>query len=845
MTVSFKLVTPPESLKNLDVRLLAWTTTPWTLPSNLALAVSVDIDYQCLVVDGICYIAADMAPFFKDIYKLHKIEDENYDISAAVPGRELVNLNYEPLFPYFKNHTNAFTVLDGSNFVTASDGTGIVHMAPGFGEDDFQLCKANGIEVVCPITNEAKFSSEIRDFAGMFVFDANEHIIIKLKQDKSWIKTDQYVHNYPHCWRTDTPLIYRAMPSWYLAVSQFSKRMVELSSEINWVPAHAKEQFTNWLANATDWSISRNRFFGTPIPVWQSDDPAFPRIDVYGSIAELERDFGVAINNLHRPVVDELVRPNPDDPTGKSMMRRVPEVLDCWFESGSMPFASEHYPFKSASAYPERLPADFIVEYTAQIRGWFYTLMVMSTALFDMIPFKNAICHGVVLDADGKKLSKRLNNYIDPCVVMDSYGSDALRFLMLSSPVMSGGALFIDKEQRLISDVMRLHIKPIWNAYSFLIMYANIDQVELTLWEPTQPGFDRFIYIKMCETIGAIRAAIENYKIDAAYKSVSDFFDTLNNWYIRRNKPRFWEHGDKDAYNTLYTVLNNMILAIAPLLPLLAETIYAGLNHNAELNNADNSVHMQDFPSSNLVAMHYDDDLMQNMEFTRAVCNAALAVRNKNKIRVRQPLASMVIAGDSLKLTDDFIRIIQDEINVKKIFFDSDVAKYCVIKPKVNFPLVAKRIPGAVKNILKNLSNWQYLEGGKIRFGDEILSADEADIVVNPIVNATSGVMPGNKSLVVLDLQITDELWNEGVARDVVRSIQTARQGGMDITDRIITYLSIDDEKTRKACELWMDYIMKQTLSIALHLTHIPDDMVGLRFDIESQPILLGIKKAL
>lgn len=603
VTVKFELEKIPEFLKEFNTKkvfLLAWTTTPWTLPSNLALAVGQNIDYAAICNSNDSnnpeiYILAESA------LEKYKKEFPESQAIKKIKGNDLLKLSYKPLFSYFldhekiKNNLNCFTVLSG-DFVTTEDGTGIVHMSPGFGEDDQALCKANGIPTICPVDEGGKFTSEIFDLENLSlkhrqVFETNDDIIKYLKSQGTWLKTEQYFHNYPHCWRTDTPLIYKAVPSWYVEVTKIKDQMVANNQQINWIPENIKDgQFGKWLEGARDWSISRNRFWGCPVPVWKSNNPEYPRIDVYGSLSELEKDFGrLPLDeqgqvNLHRPFIDELTRNNPDDPTGKSKMVRITDVLDCWFESGSMPFAQAHYPFENKEWFENNFPADFITEYLAQTRGWFYTLMVLSTALFGKPPFKNVICHGTILDEHSQKLSKRLKNYADPLEIFSSYGSDAMRFYMISQPVMKGQELRIDKDGKAIRDCLRLTIKPLINAYNFFCLYANSDGItaeRLNSSSKIENIMDRYILAKLKSTVSAIDKAMLEYDTPSACHEFVGFFEVLNNWYIRRSRQRFWKSAiDQDkiqAYNTLYTALVVMCEAAAPLLPFTTEKVWRDL----------------------------------------------------------------------------------------------------------------------------------------------------------------------------------------------------------------------------------------------------------------------------
>ncbi len=608
VTVKFELEEVPEFLKQHDsarISLVAWTTTPWTLPSNLGLAVGKNIDYAAIKKGGEILILAEglIEKFSKDFGELEKV--------ASCKGTDLVGLKYKPLFPYLANHEktqnnkNVFTVLHG-DFVTTEEGTGIVHMAPGFGEDDQLLCKANGIPTLCPVDEGGKFTPEIFDIPDSFekgdgaqsatedsssqslslkgrqVFDTNDDIIKYLKGTGAWLKTEQYLHNYPHCWRTDTPLIYRAVSSWYVKVTDIKDRMVELNQGINWIPSHIKDgQFGKWLEGARDWSITRNRFWGCPVPVWKSESG---KIKVFGSVAELEKVAGKKIDNLHRPYIDEIVF----EENGETY-RRVTDVLDCWFESGSMPYAQVHYPFENKEHFEQNFPADFITEYVAQTRGWFYTLMVLSTALFDRAPFKNVICHGTILDEKSQKLSKRLKNYADPLEIFSTFGSDAMRFYMISQPVMRGQELRIDKDGKAIRDTLRLSIKPLINAFNFFCLYANADGIKANRIEYKKDLsniLDRYILAKLKATVSKIDGSMTNYDTVAACEEFIQFFEALNNWYIRRNRQRFWKKAEEnifdqdkqDAYNVLYTVLVSMCETAAPLLPFTSEFVWKSLH---------------------------------------------------------------------------------------------------------------------------------------------------------------------------------------------------------------------------------------------------------------------------
>ena len=771
LTVSFQLET--------GEKILAWTTTPWTLPSNLALAVGPDVDYAVMAhPDGNKYIlaAARLGGYEKEL--------EGAEQVTTLKGAELVGRRYTPLFPFFADTENAFQVL-GAEFVTTEDGTGVVHMAPGFGEDDQNECNAAGIPTICPMDEHGQYTAEITPWVGRHVFDANPDVIKSLKEMGVVMRHDTYNHSYPHCWRCAEPLVYRAVSSWFVQVTAFRDRMVELNQNINWTPEHIKDgTFGKWIGNARDWAISRNRFWGSPIPVWKSDDPTYPRIDVYGSIEDLSRDFGVEVNDLHRPGIDNLVRPNPDDPTGKSMMRRVPEVLDCWFESGSMPFAQVHYPFENREWFENHYPGDFIVEYIGQTRGWFYTLHVLATALFDRPSFVSCVSHGIVLGDDGAKMSKSLRNYPDPMAVFDSHGADAMRWYLLSSPILRGGDFSVtDVGMR---DTVRQVLLPLWNSYYFLSLYANAEGKSGSVRTDSTNVLDQYVLSKLADTIDSVTTSMDSYDLFAACQTIRTFLDVLTNWYIRRSRDRFWA-GDQDAIDTLHTVLDYITKISAPLLPLITDEISAGLN------GADApSVHLADWPTS--AALPRDVALVASMDMVRDVCSSALSVRKANSRRVRLPLASLTVASPNATSLQNYLDIVKDEVNVREVLLTADVDSVASHELQVVPAVVGPRLGKNTQQVIVAVKKGEWTqEGDTILVAGETLQPGEYALKLVTKSDSASAPLPGGAGVVLLDITLTPELEAEGLARDVVRAVQQARRDAdLNVSDRIVLTLGAD-----------------------------------------------------
>ncbi|MBA3603082.1 MAG: isoleucine--tRNA ligase [Parachlamydiaceae bacterium] len=831
LTVAFELLEQPGTF------VLAWTTTPWTLVSNLALMVGPAIEYVKIneIVSGKNYILAKsrLAATFK--------APTDYSILEEFPGKELDGKKYHPLFSYFaaKASEGAFRIIMEDS-VSLEDGTGVVHSAPAFGELDFYACQREKISLVCPVDSNGRFTDEIPEYTGLFVKDADKQIIKRLKEQGCIFHHTTLHHRYPFCWRSDTPLIYKAVTTWFVAVEKIKEALLASNEQIHWMPAHIKTgRFGKWLEGARDWAISRNRYWGTPLPIWRTEDGS---LLIIGSVAELEKATGATVTDLHRHFIDDLTI----EKEGK-VYRRVPEVFDCWFESGSMPYAQNHYPFENKELVENSFPADFIGEGLDQTRGWFYTLTILSTALFNKPAFKNAIVNGIILASDGAKMSKRLRNYPDPSIVVQKYGADAIRLYMMHSPAVRADDLcFLESGVEL---VLRQILIPLWNAYSFFITYARIYK-----WTPPEnfekpsAEIDRWILSTLHKLVKDVQEGMDEYDLNRAVEPFIGFIDQITNWYIRRSRRRFWDEkasSDRDdAFATLYQVLITLTKVIAPFVPFISEAIYSNLRRASD----PDSVHLCLFPE--YIPTYRDENLEAAMDIVQTVVSLGHSVRKEHKLKVRQPLACAYIATTNdraLRLLEEHAQLIADELNVKEVLFTRDENQFVLLKAKPNFRMLGKKVGKLMRSVQAAIDTLDYSLLEELLKGNEIgLLVEGETIQISPQeveVERTvhEGMVAANlgSTTIALKTELTEELLSEGLAREIVNKINTMRrESGLAVSDRI--KVSIETTPlVQRSFEAHREFICSEVLAVEV----IFENNGGTEWDLNGEIARISIQK--
>ena len=770
-------------LENGD-RAIAWTTTPWTLPANSALAVNPKMKYvRMRHADGHVYVLAESR---LKAYEKIFAESENL---GTIMGSDLIGMHYAPIFDYYNSlhseHCTLHTVI-GADYVSDGDGTGIVHIAPAFGEDDYWAAKALDpkFPVILNVDDYGNFDNTVRDWAGENIFVANPKIIDWLKQNGRLVQKSQHKHSYPFGPRSKEKLIYRATDAWYVDVPKIRDRLVEITkTQTTWTSAG--NRFMAWIEGAREWGISRNRYWGVPLPIWEKDG----KYIAFGSVKEMEDFFGVKIDDLHRPTLDKLERDG---------WHRITDVLDCWFESGSMPFARLHYPFENKDKFQETFPADYIIEANEQTRGWFYGLMVMAVALFDSTAFKTVSCNGIICDEQKRKFSKSLHNYVDPTEQIEVYGADAIRLFIQGSNFMKSEPVGVDKEGLVFNESIKTILTPLWNAYHFFTLYANAGNITATDDATSENSLDKYILSELNVLIKIVGDALDAYKPDIAIKELVRFLDVLNNWYIRRSRTRFWDE-DQTAFNTLYVVLTTLCRALAPFAPFISEFIYKNLT-GAE------SVHLTDFPTAGAV----DEKLLSDMRRVQMIVSVGNKLREQYKLRNRLPLSDITIAGADLS---EFADIIADELNVKNVKFRANTTDVADSFVYLITPKIGARLGGALSKIIPAVKNGNYtIDGDKLIVGEYTLNADEFENRLTVRDGITGAALPDNTAVVVLNTEINAELVAEGLANDALRFIQDTRKAvGLDVSDRIKMKYTADPALTL-AIEAHKKRIMRDAL---------------------------------
>ena len=857
ITIRFKVTKAPAKIDDADMAngntyFLAWTTTPWTLPSNLGLCMGPEIDYVKILdkASGDYYILAQarLSAYYKS--------EEEYEIIYTRKGADFIGAKYEPLFPYFAELTTNEDGSDGAfrlfnaDYVSTEDGTGVVHIAPAFGEDDSKVMKDTGVPFVQPIDAECKYTAAVSDYTGRFVKDCDKDIIDRLKKEGKLVKRDQILHSYPHCWRCSSPLIYRGVGSWFVKVADHHDRLLRANSKINWQPSHIKEgRFGKWLAGSRDWAVSRNRYWGNPIPIWRCDNPDCKDTICVGSRQELADLSGTYPEDLHKQFVDQITFPCKKC---NGTMKRIPEVFDCWFESGSMPYAQQHYPFENKEYFEKHFPAKFISEGLDQTRGWFYTLTVLAAHLFDKPAFENCVVNGIVLASDGRKMSKSLRNYTDPVEAIDKFGADAIRlFLMYSTVVKADEIRYSDEGVR---DILKSILIPLWNSYSFFVTYANIDKVSPTgkLFDNSLPSnpLDAWLLSISQKLIKDVSAALDAYDLNSAIDPIVKFIDQLNNWYIRRSRRRFWKsENDTDkteAYEALYIALKTLCKVAAPFIPFITEEMYLNLKTSEDKE----SVHLCDYPVPN------ENWLNEELEFKMATVQKAVSMghslRNTFNLKNRQPLPSVALVTRNVeekRVLSEMEDCIREELNVKKVIFHEREDELVEYKAKANFKVLGKELGPLMKKaagIIAELTSEQIesiLDGTKLSIEVEgkQVELDSEKVLVERFEKDDLKVINEGTLTVGLDSKITDELKKEGYVRDLIRGIQNNRkESGFNVTDRITIKL-YGDSDLESAYKMFSDFICNETLAISISWE---DDSKAIEVEADDKKWKLSIEKA-
>ena len=805
-------------LKNEDKYVLAWTTTPWTLPSNLALCVNKAYDY--------CDVKVKVDEDKYEVYVLAKdlvdtvLKDKEYEVLNVYKGSELLGKEYEQLMPFAKVDGKAFVIIHG-DYVSLSDGTGIVHIAPAYGEDDSLVSKQNGIAFVNLVDKEGKFVDDVEPWKGRFVRDCDVDICKWLEAENKLFAKERHVHSYPHCWRCDTPLLYYPKESWFVAMSKLRDNLVENNDKVNWYPENIKKgRFGNFLENVIDWGISRDRYWGTPLPIWTCEDESCGHRECIGSIAELkEKGIDVPENiELHKPYIDNVYLKCPK--CGKKM-KRAKEVIDCWFDSGSMPFAQWHYPFENQEMFKNNFPAQFISEAIDQTRGWFYTLTAVGTALFNKIPFENCIVLGHVLDGKGQKMSKSKKNGVDPLVLLNTVGADATRwyFYTGSAPWISS-RLSIENVQ----ESQRGFLSTLWNVYSFYVLYAQIDNFNPLEYKDfkSENVMDRWIISKLNTLVKTVDEKLDKYDITGAGYVIEDFTDELSNWYVRRNRERFWAQDLTDekigAYVTLYRVLTTLIKVAAPFVPFITDEIYQNLVYGLD-SSAPESVHLCYWPEVN--DKEVDLQLEKEMDLAYKIVKLGRSARNSENIKNRQPLSKMLISVDTLP--EYYGNIVKDELNVKEVVLGADMSEYVNFEIKPNLPVLGKEYGRLIPKIKEELSKMNQMDlANKVKAGKvETIFVDDTEIALDS--NNLLITMQGKEGYafagegevgVVLDTTITPELKEEGYLREILSKVQNMRKDrGFEVLDKINLYVS-ENDMLEEVVKKYSDEIKRETLAL-------------------------------